>query len=128
MPIKYAATGFLAVARRVFERMARDLPLCNQKDSIPMYPFYTPFVDKDDSGDPVYLSEDWAFCEQARRLGFGVWANPTVNLIHVGSHHYQLEDLGGKNYPNQIPIAITRTSETSIVREFSDLVAPSARV
>lgn len=125
VPIKYAATGFLAVARRVFERMARDLPLCNEKDGIPMYPFYTPMVGKDDAGDPVYLSEDWAFCERARALGFGIYANPSVQLIHVGTHHYKMADMGGTDHPNQVPLSMTRTSDTNIVREFPDPIVVS---
>jgi len=51
------------------------------------YDFFRPQI------DPVtryYLSEDFAFCEDARRLGFEVYVLPTAITGHVGSHEYKL--------------------------------------
>jgi hypothetical protein len=94
VPIRYAATGFLAAHRRVFERLAArpDLPLCHPDEVWRFYPFYLPMIVDNDRGQPVLLSEDFAFCERARQEGFSVYANPAVRLGHVGTYTYRLDD------------------------------------
>ena len=44
-----------------------------------------------------YVSEDWAFDQRARELGFEVWADPTIKLAHRGTYDYTLEDFYGKH-------------------------------
>ncbi len=108
VPIKWAATGFLATARRVFERLAEDLPLCHKSESWKMFPFYQPFWVKSerDEEDWIYLSEDYAFCERARRAGFQTYLNPAVRLLHLGQHPFRLEDLG---QPDRLPQPVRMT-------------------
>lgn len=91
--IKYAATGFLATPRVVFETLAKDLPLCHPQEWWRFYPFYMPMI-VDGSNGPEYLSEDFSFTERARRAGFKVYVNPAVRLLHLGQHAFRLEDLG----------------------------------
>lgn len=94
VPLRWAAGGFVATHRRVFERLAADLPLCHASQPYAFYPFYQPFAfDDAESGDTLYLSEDWAFCERARQAGFGVYANPAVRLEHLGVYPYRPEDM-----------------------------------
>lgn len=107
VPIRYAATGFMATHRRVFEKLAKDMPLCHPKDEWRFYPFYTPYVANDDDGDPILLSEDYAFSERARLAGFGVYANPAIRLVHIGEYKYRTEDIGLK-IPDETPLSITR--------------------
>lgn len=91
VPVRYAGTGCLLVAREVFFRMIEAHPEIA----------YDP-----DSGDepgekwdlfPVgvfqrrYLSEDWFFCQRALDLGYTVWMDPSVILKHVGSAIYPIE-------------------------------------
>lgn len=46
------------------------------------------------------LGEDVAFCYKATRLGFEIWAEPTVQLGHIGSKvYYPIDEL---NYMNSI--------------------------
>jgi len=35
-----------------------------------------------------YLSEDYMFCQWARKIGLKVWLCPWINLSHVGTHIY----------------------------------------
>lgn len=108
-PIRYAAGGFMAVPRAVFEALAADLPLCHKETALEHYPFYLPFVVEGESG-PELLSEDYALCERARRAGFEILANPGVRLGHVGETTYVLEDLlNPYDTPTQ-PLALTRTA------------------
>lgn len=118
VPARYVAGGFVAVARRVFERLAEDpdLPLLHERvASMTFRPFYTPFW-VDGNGERIYLSEDWALCERARRAGFGVWLNPAVRLLHVGPHPFRLDDLLLDEQEAQ-PIWLTRHADGRYVRE-----------
>ena len=109
VPIKWAATGFLAVHRRVFESLKEDLPLLHPADERHFYPFYqTMIYDRDDiDNGPILLSEDYAFCERARQKGFGVYLDPAVRLGHIGSYIYRLEDIAQAQVDPQ-PLAVTR--------------------
>lgn len=83
--IKYAATGFIAVHRRVLDAMIQTLPLChgNQPWAFwPLFDFKT--VADEGSGGFNYLSEDWNFCDMAMNLGFKVWLDPSIQLRHLG--------------------------------------------
>ena len=109
-PCKWAATGFMAVHRRVFERMAENLTLLHPSEGErAFYNFYQPFEYEDaDTGEPILLSEDYAFCEKAKRLGFGCNIDPAVRLGHVGQYTYRLEDTAQPLIEPQ-PLALTRT-------------------
>lgn len=92
--VRWAATGFVAVARRVVEAVVKDQPLCHpSSDSLRMWPIYDPIVVENDDGELIYLSEDYAFCERASRLGFKSYVNPAVRLAHLGPYPFRLEDM-----------------------------------
>lgn len=118
VPIKWPATGFLATHRRVFEKLAEDLPLCHPKEEWRFHPFYTPYV-AEHEGQKILLSEDYAFGENARRAGFGIYANPSIKLVHVGAYHYRTEDLGLK-IPDEKPLSITRHSGARYTTDWAD--------
>ena len=93
-PVRYVASGFMATHRRVFEKLAESLPLLHGKDGArAFYPFYIPFIVDDDEGNPILLSEDWAFCKRARDAGFGIYTNPAIRLGHVSQMVFRLEDM-----------------------------------
>lgn len=88
--VEALATGFIAIHRRVFEMMATVVPLCHP-GTLNFYPFFDPFpVQK--NGKWIHLSEDWAFCQRARNLGFKVWLDPSIFLGHKGEAVYDLSD------------------------------------
>lgn len=97
VPMEYLATGFMAVHRRVFEKLAEDLPFCHEKDGArAFYPFYLPFVKDDEEGNPFLLSEDWAFSQRARDAGFGLYLNPSIRIGHMSTMLYRIEDMFNK--------------------------------
>ncbi len=108
VPIKWAATGMLATPRVVFETLAEGLPLCHASTSFKFYPFYAPFwvPPEREGGDVIYLSEDFAFSERARRAGFTIYLNPAVRVLHLGNHPFRLDDLGKPEDPAK-PIRMT---------------------
>lgn len=70
-----------------------QLPVCNQRFSTPVVPYFLPMLIPDDTGT-WYLGEDFAFCERARRSGFPILADTRIKLGHVGAYRYFWEDAG----------------------------------
>jgi len=94
--VRYIGTGFLRVAREVFEKMAfahgsaiHYVPdharEANQYDFWPVGTYQYP------DGSRRYLSEDWYFCQRAMDLGYKVWADLHIVLKHVGQAIYPLK-------------------------------------
>lgn len=100
---QYLATGFWAVHRDVMEAMIRGefvdafgihtLPLVELGADRPFYPFFSPFIGREDDGRLHYLSEDWAFSNRARQLGFKVWVDLSIVLMHMGLYPFTVADL-----------------------------------
>lgn len=84
--IRYAATGFMAVHRRVIDALIPRLPLVAPRQPWCYYPLFpTPIVTDEETGELEHLSEDWGFCQIAREAWFTVWLDPQTKLSH-GSH------------------------------------------
>lgn len=76
--IRWPATGFMAVHRDVIAALIEtvDPVYVGQPDSF--WPMFQPFALGDN-----YLSEDYAFGERARALGFATWMDPKTILHHL---------------------------------------------
>lgn len=92
--IQWPATGFMAVHRDVITAMIEsgELPLCG-KDDRTMWPFFDTFWITGEDGGSEYLSEDYAFGERARRLGFKTWLDQSVILFHMGGYPYNVHNM-----------------------------------
>lgn len=93
--IKEGATGFMMAERSVFEEYG---------EAFPEY-WYTPdhvregefehgekicaYFDTIINDENRYLSEDYMFSENCRKLGIDIWALPMIELMHSGSYIYQ---------------------------------------
>ena len=86
-----------AVAREVYGALIHEdaemIALHPDDSTLRMRPFYLPMVGENDDGSPIYLSEDWAFSERARRVGYPSYANCAVELVHCGAYRYSLANL-----------------------------------
>lgn len=83
LEIMYAATGFMAVHRRVIDAMVKTLPLTHAFEPWAFYNLFPQTVVPDPYvGGYSLLSEDWGHCQMARSLGFKVWLDRTVKLSH----------------------------------------------
>lgn len=80
--IEYAATGFMAVHRKVIDAMIPTLQICHEDQPWAFWPMFTPLIVPMGPAQ-AYLSEDWAFCHRARELGFKVYVDPTIKLGHL---------------------------------------------
>jgi hypothetical protein len=80
--IQYAATGFMAVSRSVIDALIATLPLVHPRQPWCYYPLFPTPIVTDANGEPEHLSEDYGFCESARRAGFRIWLDPQTRLAH----------------------------------------------
>lgn len=110
VPIRYLATGFMAVPRKVLEDMVdhegfqsvhgkERIVYCEQGvGSHPMYDFFRCFEIEEPDGRIHYLSEDWAFCERARQCGYEVWADQSIILQHRAVVSITVADIANPGY------------------------------
>jgi len=93
---RYVSSGCMAIHRRVFSSLVatETVHLCHP-NGLQFYPFFCP-MEKNLNGTWIYLSEDWAFCERARSLGFKVWCDTTSKIGHIGDKIYDWDDFDRK--------------------------------
>ena len=111
--IQYLATGFFAIHRDLMEAMIgaefqgadgpHRMEQCVLGADRPFWPFFSPFVVNEEDGRRHYLSEDWAYCNRARQLGFKVWMDQSIILKHLGLYPYTVSDLNmpGHAFPSR---------------------------
>jgi hypothetical protein len=89
-----APSGFMLIARGVFERMAAAYPELRytpdraaepQAQAWPHYRFFDTLAEPDNGR---YLSEDYAFCRRWQAIGGRVFLDATSNLEHQGLRTY----------------------------------------
>lgn len=100
---QYLATGFWAVHRDVMEAMLEhefeDAYGTHRIEQMelgadrPFYPFFSPFVYREEDGRLHYLSEDWAFSNRAAQCGFKVWVDLSIIIQHMGLYPFTVSDL-----------------------------------
>lgn len=89
IPAEYLSAGFWGIHRKVFEKVSEILPLTTDN----FWPFFMPMLSAPRSdGRPEYLSEDWAFCERARNLGFKLFLDLKPRLVHNGRYGFRVID------------------------------------
>ena len=109
-------TGFVMIAREVFEKFREEYPQFSYKPDHNrsehfdgkryIHAFFDTVIDneayagKGAAGSDRYLSEDYMFCQFARRIGFTTWLCPWMEVNHVGTYVFNgtLKDLGKLEY------------------------------
>lgn len=93
--IRYAGTGFLAIAREVFiDLMAgpcRDRWSWSdngQGERRRIYDFFPVGNFEYPDGNRRFLSEDWYFCELAAQAGHPVYVDESIKTRHIGKKTY----------------------------------------
>jgi SAM-dependent methyltransferase len=76
--IRWPATGFMAVHRDVVAAMVATMEPCYPDQPDRFWPLFQPFPFEGN-----YLSEDYAFGQRARDLGFKTWLDPKTILFHL---------------------------------------------
>ena len=118
-PIKVleVGTGFMMIRREAIEAWRDAYPKFNYKPDHNrsehfqgdryIHAFFDTVIDNDEwlgegnsNGSDRYLSEDYMFCQLARKIGLTTWLCPWMNLQHVGTYVFNgtLKDLGKLEY------------------------------
>lgn len=105
--VTYLSTGCMAIRRRVFEKLIekRVMPL-TVNDSLVYRPFFNPWpyneidnewfqpgVSDTEKKGWLDLSEDWAFIQRCRDIGFKNYVDTRVFLQHFGTMAYSWDTL-----------------------------------
>lgn len=100
--VQEAGTGFMLIKREVFEAMIEANPedqyWCEANEDL-RHDFFKVGTYREDPEQEHsrYLSEDWYFCAEARKLGYHTYVDTRVMLNHIGNFKYpatkdELED------------------------------------
>lgn len=106
--IRNAGTGFMMFSRKVGEKLieahpelkiqltmfkGEDLPeeLKERERKIQEYYYnvFFPMIQDRNTELPHHITEDYAFCERWRAVGGKVWADPDIELEHIGNKVYR---------------------------------------
>jgi hypothetical protein len=84
------ATGFLLITRDAIEKVAKAFPELRCKNDIQNENMKLDFYDAVfdcaiDEESKRYLSEDYAFCRRAQKVGLEIWVDVVSPLSHTGS-------------------------------------------
>jgi hypothetical protein len=89
-------TGFMMVKREVFPVYAEKYPELHYKpDHVGqahfdgtryIHAYFDTIIDPESHR---YLSEDYMFCQNARKIGYKIWLCPWMKTTHVGSYGFQ---------------------------------------
>ena len=100
LEVQDAPTGFMLIARPVFERLVAACPELRYTPDAPTddaasraWPHYRFFDVMAEPGNGRYLSEDYAFCRRWQALGGKVYVDAHSRLAHQGLRTYH-GDLG----------------------------------
>lgn len=80
--VDYAGTGFMMITRSVIEKLSRDAEKFDGANGEVPALYMTPIIDR------CLRSEDYYFCEIARKAGYKIMMEPSVRLGHWGVYRY----------------------------------------
>jgi hypothetical protein len=111
-------TGFMMIQRKAFEKFAEGYPeLLYTPDHIRTKQFdghrqimcyFDALIDPDSNR---YLSEDYMFCQWARKIGLKIWMCPWMRLQHMGSYIF------GGSLPDLAMIGATATADPAQIKK-----------
>ncbi len=91
---EYIATGFMGISMKLLKKMVEEIPLpLLHPDSIKFYPFFEEKAFPERNGESIFLSEDYDFCEKARKVGVDPYIDTSIQLGHIGEYDYRLADV-----------------------------------
>lgn len=92
--VRFVGGGFMAIDKSVFEKLSHTIPVCHKEMGYrSFWPFYQPMIIPSNySSEHLYLSEDWAISEYARKVGVKTYLDPSIRLAHMSMVPVVIED------------------------------------
>lgn len=102
--VEYLSTGFTGISLKMLKQMREELklPLLNEGEHSECWPFFESgaYVEREEhkgktifSRKKIYISEDWDFCEKARKIGVKSYCDTSILLGHIGTKKWTIDDL-----------------------------------
>lgn len=83
---KYIGTGFMLIAREVFEKLTPHVEIFRISQSTEaMANFFSLSIEESHN---VLLSEDYDFCEKCKKHGIPIYVAPWIKLSHTGTYTF----------------------------------------
>ncbi len=90
--VKTLPCGFMMIDVSIFKSLSKRTQKYKFFDEVDQtHKFIYDFFPIGINEDEVYNTEDWGFCDIARKDGNKVWLHTKVKLGHIGSHEYKLD-------------------------------------
>lgn len=91
---EYVSTGFMGISRKLLEKMRDETPLSLlHPNDLKFWPFFEEVQYPEREAEGIFLSEDYAFCEKARKVGIKSYIDSSIQLGHLGEYVYTLQDV-----------------------------------
>lgn len=75
--VDYIGMGFCYISREVFEKISKPYFDCSW------------IVNENFKEGEKMIGEDVYFCDKAKKAGFKVWCDPTIQVGHIGNYVYE---------------------------------------
>ncbi|MFA5382269.1 MAG: hypothetical protein WC356_03820 [Candidatus Micrarchaeia archaeon] len=113
--------GMVLVKRKVIE------DLYHRTDP-PSPIFFDPIEYEPLRGAVSLRGEDYRFCIESMRLGYDLWVDPRIPLLHIGEYHYGIEDYKyvRENKMKPEDIGIDLCQHTHLYAELADKLRKSS--
>jgi hypothetical protein len=82
------STGFMLLSKNIFkeyEKFYKERKYIDY-DNTEKFSYFWCGIDEETK---QYLSEDYMFCLDARKIGFDIWLCPWINLTHTGTYNFK---------------------------------------
>ena len=101
LEVQHGGTGLMRVKREAFLKFSNfhtegrwHLPMRGEMENTPVYMYFQSKIDPESGkfnagGLPHYVSEDYAFCLDARAAGMKVYIAPFMKTTHLGSYLFE---------------------------------------
>lgn len=86
LEVAHVGTGFMMIKREVFAKLEPHMNKARAANFGKFDKWYTEYFKTAVGTEGVFLSEDWFFCEEYRKIGGKVHLVPDINLDHIGTH------------------------------------------
>lgn len=126
--VKYIGTGFMCIAREVFDKMAATWPEDSYKadeSDLPEHDYWRVGVYQFADGSKRYLSEDWWFCQRALELGYKIYADMKILLGHVGHATFPLRTQEAALFGERCGSSVANHSEGEVKISYSEEISPT---
>jgi len=85
--VQFVSTGFLGISRKILEEITKDMTVLNKESWSECYPVF-----EDGRFEDIFISEDWDFCNKARKAGAKVYAHTGIQLQHLKEKVYTTQE------------------------------------